>query len=178
MAPGFRRLSRVALLAFAVSVSHTASGAEESAACTLPDLARTWRLGDEPVPEGVERTEPPRWVGRTESAYRVRLQPCRDSDCGNFGFRGWLPIAIPATGRYRVAIDQMLWIDAFGTRGVLDGVLCEHAGCAPIRKIVQYDMPPGTHWIALAGKLEGSVGVLVSRVTETDRLPATPPWQR
>lgn len=72
----------------------------------------------------------------------------------------------------------MLWIDAFGTRGVLDGVLCEHAGCAPIRKIVQYDMPAGTHWIALAGKLEGSVGVLVSRVTETDRLPATPPWQR
>jgi hypothetical protein len=177
MAPSFRRLALVALLAAAATASHAAADASETTRCTLPELERTWQRGAEATPDGTTRTTQPPWIGRTESLYRVRLQPCRDNDCGKFGFRGWLPVAIPAPARYRVAIDQMLWIDARGSQGILDGVLCEHAGCAPIRKIVQYDFPAGTHWISLAGKLEGVVGVLLSRVPEAEPASVAPPWK-
>jgi hypothetical protein len=177
MSPASYQITLAAFLAVTAHFSHADSGAAVRGVCTLPDMDRTWHRATELVPEGIARAEQPQWVGRTELTYRIRLRPCRESDCSKFGFRGWLPVAIPAPARYRVAIDQVLWIDAYGNQGILDGVLCEHSGCAPIRKIVQYDLPAGTHWIAVAGKLEGVAGVLVTRVPDAGPNPAGSSWK-
>jgi hypothetical protein len=166
------------LLIVAGHASHAQNETDSAAKCSLPELQQIWHRSAAPVPEATHRTEQPTWVGRTEATYQIKLQPCDGNDCGKFEYRAWLPVTIPSAGRYRVAIDQMLWIDAHGRQGLVEGVLCEHAGCAPMRKIVQYDLPAGTHWISLSGKTGMPVGVLVSRVSGSDTVVPAASWKR
>jgi hypothetical protein len=166
------------LLMVAGHASHAQHGTGSAAKCSLLELEKTWHRSAAQVPELTHRTEQPTWVGRTETTYQIKLRPCDENDCGKFGYRAWLPVAIPLAGRYRVAIDQMLWIDAHGRQGLVEGVLCEHAGCAPMRKIVQYDLPAGTHWISLSGKTGTPAGVLVSRVSDSDTVVPAASWKR
>ena len=55
-------------------------------------------------------------------------------------------------------------IDVWTADAKQEGVLCEHHGCQPLRKIVQYDLKPGAHWVVLEGKAPGDTGLLLTRV--------------
>jgi len=101
-----------------------------------------------------------------QDLYRVSLSRCNSAWCEPASHAAMVKIDVPQGGRWRVALDTMLWIDVWNGDTKLTGVLCEHHGCQPLRKIVQYDLQPGAHWVVLLGKAAGESGVLVTRVSD------------
>lgn len=117
--------------------------------CTLPELAAAWRT----QPGSLERqtdTVPPAVSGVIGTPYQAVLQPCSGKFCEAGTWAGLFAVTVPQDGRYRVAVNDMsAWLDVFSVAGKNDGLMCEHAGCAPIRKIVQYDLKAGQHWVQI-----------------------------
>lgn len=105
-------------------------------------------------------------AGSVGQPYRVSLSRCNSAWCEPASHAAMVKIDEPQGGRWRVALDTMLWIDVWNGDTKLTGVLCEHHGCQPLRKIVQYDLQPGAHWVVLLGKAAGESGVLVTRVSD------------
>lgn len=134
-----------------------------SGTCQLPELLIAWEGPAQSVPS-VSTRQASDAANRTEQPVRVALQSCAADWCKPGSWVAMIKFDIPATGRYRVAVDQMLWIDLHTASQKLEGVLCEHSGCQPIRKIVQFDVQSGAHWVVLEGRAVADVGVLMSRV--------------
>jgi hypothetical protein len=133
--------------------------------CKLPELMLNWHRSPASLATASIRSTSDT-AGQTEQPYRVTLQPCAADWCKPGSHAAMLKMAIPQAGRYRVAVDSMLWIDLYSNAQKLEGVLCEHSSCQPLRKIVQYDVLPGSHWVVLEGREAGDVGLLVSRVNQ------------
>lgn len=161
-----------ALLALAASLlglsplAHGQMHAAPSAAiCQLPDVLQAWNKPPASIATVAARVaaDP---GGAVLQPYRVRLAPCQAAWCKPGSHAAMVKIDIALAGRYRVAVDQMLWIDLFNATDKLEGVLCEHSGCQPIRKIVQFDVNAGPHWVVLESKGAIESGVLVMRVGE------------
>lgn len=131
--------------------------------CALPEVMRAWQT-DGGVRANSTSRDPAEAGARTQVRYGVVLKACSDTWCKPEGHSALLKVDIAQDGRYRISTDQMLWIDLYDTSQKLEGLLCEHSGCRPIRKIVQYDVKAGPHWVALEGKSAGNVNVLVTKV--------------
>lgn len=153
-----------------IGLAHTAARGQPTAMqdpqpCTVPGLITSWTQAAATVPSTSERRaeDVSGGVGRP---YRVRLAPCTAAWCPAGSHAAMVKIEIPKAGRWRVALDTMLWIDVWTADTKLEGVLCEHHGCLPLRKIVQYDLSAGPHWVVLQGKGPGESGLILLRVTD------------
>ncbi len=129
--------------------------------CTLKELMRAWQRPPASFPTftGIVDTDV---RAQVEQPYRVVLNACVRDGCKPNSFEGAFPVEIRTPGRYRIAIDQPAWIDVIGDSGKIEGLLCEHPGCNPIRKIVQFELPAGRHWLHLSAAFQAEVGFLVA----------------
>jgi hypothetical protein len=85
-------------------------------------------------------------------AYHAKLEACQNEGCKAGTYSSIFPITIPASGKYHVAVNQMLWIDLFNLQGKVEGTMCEKSGCLPIKKMLVYDLVAGEYWLQLTGK--------------------------
>lgn len=133
--------------------------------CTLPNVLQAWQKPAASIAPASERNAAG-LAGSVNQPYRVALAPCTAVWCKPGGHAAMVKIDIPQAGRWRVALDTMLWIDVWTADAKQEGVLCEHHGCSPLRKIVQYDLKPGPHWVVVDGTAPGDTGLLLTRVSE------------
>lgn len=161
---------RKALIALALSLVALAAPAQPmmkpaDGACTLPGVLATWSKPPTSIATVSER-RPEDLAGSVNQPYRVSLAPCAANWCKTGGHAAMVKIDVPQAGRWRVALDTMLWIDVWTASAKQEGVLCEHHGCQPLRKIVQYDLKPGAHWVVLEGRAPGDSGLLLTRLSD------------
>lgn len=161
----FQLLCWSALLVMPLAQAQMQASQMPVSECQLPELMLNWRRPPASLSTVSVRAASDT-AGQTDQPYRVTLQPCQADWCKPGSHAAMLKMAITQAGRYRVAVDSMLWIDLYSNAQKLEGVLCEHSGCQPLRKIVQYDVLPGSHWVVLEGRETGDVGLLVSRVNQ------------
>lgn len=159
---------REALIALSLSLSVVAAAAQPmmkpaAGTCTLPDVLTAWHKPPASIAPVAERRMGD-LAGSVNQPYRVSLAPCSAAWCKPGGHAAMVKVDVPQAGRWRVALDTMLWIDVWTADAKQEGVLCEHHGCQPLRKIVQYDLQPGPHWVVLEGKAPGDTGLLLTRV--------------
>lgn len=164
-------MTRRILLALSAAASMATAWAQMPAAgsygaCQQPEVRRAWekphRLA-ESLPNRQAATPTP---GQTQQPYRVTLQPCASDACKSGTHAALVRVDVAQAGRYRVAVDQMVWIDVLDATRKLDGLMCEHSGCAPVRKIMQYALAAGPHWLAFEGKAPGELGFVVTAVPD------------
>jgi len=156
----------VALLASTgacVNAQMHARGAAQ--ACTLPDVAAAWALPRATLPTRLD-TVGAEQAGDVGRPYRGALVPCGGPHCKPGQFFGLFPVRVLMPGRYRVAVDVPVWIDVVTPSGLADGLMCEHTGCDPVRKIMQFELKAGVQWVSLAGPRPGDVGFLVLPVRD------------
>jgi hypothetical protein len=134
-------------------------------ACSLPEVLQAWSKAPASIPAVAERRVTDT-AGSVNQPYRVSMAPCTSSWCKPGSHAAMVKIDVPHAGRWRVALDTMMWIDVWAADAKLEGVLCEHHGCQPLRKIVQYDLKPGAHWVVVEGRNPGGTGVLLSLVRD------------
>jgi len=159
---------RAALITVAHIVAGTAAAQppapDTAAQCEFPEVVTSW--SQPPASLATVRARNDADVaGRVSQPYRVQLAPCADNWCKPGGRAAMVKIDVPRPGRWRVALDTRLWIDVWTRNRKLDGVLCEHHGCKPLQKIVQYDLAAGPHWVVLEGNASES-GLLLQRVSD------------
>jgi hypothetical protein len=159
---------RAALIALAHIVAGTAMAQavapDTARPCEFPEVVASWSRPPASLATVRERSDTDA-AGRVGQPYRVRLVPCVDRWCKPGGRAAMVKIDIPKSGRWRVALDTRAWIDVWTRDRKLDGVLCEHHGCKPLQKIVQYDLAAGPHWVVLEGQAE-ETGLLLERVSD------------
>ena len=157
-------LTGLALLLVVTGLQAQTMSNPTSGPCSLPEVLQAWRRPAASVGSVIDRrpTDPAVSVNQP---YRVTLAPCDSAWCKRGGYAAMVKFDIPQAGRWRVALDTMLWIDVWAADAKQEGVLCEHHGCQPLRKIVQYDLQSGPHWVVVEGKGPGETGVLLTRVS-------------
>jgi hypothetical protein len=157
----------MALLRWAVPAAILITGMPTDAQmvreCQLPEVARAWHQLPVSFPT-VQRRDAGDMAAAVAQPYRVNLSPCAAEWCKPGSYAAMVKMRFSASGRYRVAVDQMLWVDVYSQDTTLEGVLCEHSGCDPIRKIVQFDVSSGDHWVVAESKWAGEFGLLVTKV--------------
>ncbi len=161
---------RATLTALALSLAAPAVQAQplmkpSGGACTLPDVLTVWNKPPASI-AGVAERRAADLAGSVNQPYRVTLAPCAAVWCKPGGHAAMVKVEVPQAGRWRVALDSMLWIDVWTADTKQEGVLCEHHGCLPLRKIVQYDLKTGPHWVVLEGKAAAETGLLLTRVRD------------
>jgi hypothetical protein len=140
-----------------------ATGGRGAANCEWPELLEAWNAPGRSV-AGVRQRNESDLASEVGQALRVRLEPCAAEWCKPGSFASLVKVNVPRDARYRVAIDQLAWIDVYTAHSKLEGVMCEHSGCQPIRKIVQYDLTAGSHWVSVQGRAPQELGVLVMSI--------------
>lgn len=77
---------------------------------------------------------------------------------------GIMAVEIPSAGRWRVSASAPVWIDVVGPAGMVQSVSHGRmAPCTSIRKVVEFDLQPGRHWIQLSGNPGPQLRLMVSR---------------
>lgn len=159
-----RLMTLLLLLVTSNAPAQTMSHSVE-ASCTLKELMRTWQRPPASFPTfaGTVATDV---RAQVDQPYRVVLNACMREGCKPDSFEGTFPLDIRTPGRYRIAIDQPAWIDVIGDSGKVEGLMCEHTGCQPIRKIVQFELKAGRHWLQLSAAARAEIGFLVAPATD------------
>jgi hypothetical protein len=140
-----------------------ATSSASSAICEWPEFLAAWHAPGRSVP-GVLQRNGSDMASEAGQVQRVKLVPCASDWCEPGSFAAMVKVNVPRDARYRVAIDQMAWIDVYAANTKLEGLMCEHSGCQPIRKIVQYDLTAGSHWVSVQGRAPQELGVLVMSI--------------
>ena len=151
-------LTALALLA-ASTAQAPAAPACQAMDAALPASLAAWRspspAGTSVVP-GQAVTVPLRPMGEVQLAPPGR--PARD---GN-STAAAVQLAITSSGTYGVALDQAAWIDLVASGQSLRTAAHGHGpDCSTIRKIVDFQLAPGTYTIQLSGTSAASVRLLV-----------------
>lgn len=139
--------------------------AAPSKECALPEVPQAWSRPAASMPTFFDTTGADQ-AGSIGQPYRVRLEACRSAQCKPGQFYGLYPIRVIAPGRYRVAVDVPVWIDVVTRAGLAEGLMCEHVGCDPIRKIMQFELQPGVQWVALSTGMAAEIGFVVLPVRD------------
>jgi hypothetical protein len=78
----------------------------------------------------------------------------------NGGATASIPIA--RGGRYRIALDQPGWIDVMRGEQVIESVAHGHGPrCSSIRKIVDFNLQPGTYTLRLSKLQKGQARLMI-----------------
>lgn len=81
------------------------------------------------------------------------------SNAGVFSF------TVPTAGRYRVSLGTGAWIDVIADGKAVASVAHGHgAPCSGVRKMVDFDLTPGSYRLQLVGSAAPTVDVLVARL--------------
>ena len=77
---------------------------------------------------------------------------------------GTVSVTIAAAGRYRVLLDGPAWIDLLsGGRAVPSTAHSHGAPCSGVRKMVDFDLKPGTYTLQLSGAKTPGLRVMLTR---------------
>lgn len=133
--------------------------------CELPEVLEAWSKPKASIASASER-KPGDLAGDVGKPYVLILSLCTTSECKPGKYAASAAFDVQRPGRYRVAIDQRAWIDVHSPTAKLEGQMCEHAGCDPIKKIIQYDLAAGRHWVSIEGAAPIGVGLLLIRVND------------
>ena len=78
---------------------------------------------------------------------------------------GVFTFTAPAAGRYRVALSAGAWVDVVRAGKPLPSVAHGHgAACSPVRKMVDYDLQPGTYRLQVVGNAAPVITLMVARL--------------
>jgi len=142
----------------------TAAPATADRACPAPPAAaRLVRAGDRAVsapvlPLGTDVTAA--LLPTPRVAYPV--PPAKPGATGTSG--GLFAFAVPAAGRYRVALGSGVWVDVLsGTTPVASAAHGHGPECSGVRKPVDFDLTPGRHLLQVAGAAAATLRLTVSR---------------
>ena len=84
---------------------------------------------------------------------------------GSVSSGGLFAFAVPAAGRYRVALGSAAWIDVLSGTMPVSSVAHGHGpDCSGIRKMVDFDLQPGHYLLQVAGNGSATLPLMVSRV--------------
>lgn len=135
------------------------------APCSMPEVLQAWSRPPASIAPVTERRVSD-VAGQVDRPYRLTLAACSAPWCKAGSHAAMVKIHVPQAGRWRVALDTMLWIDVWTADAKQEGVLCEHHGCLPLRKVVQYDLAAGPHWVVVEGRAPGESHLLLTRVRD------------
>ncbi len=133
----------------------------------LPAGMEGWRR-PVPVTAGADATRPTALtIGTAVTATLLpaaRLSyaapPAKPGTPGSHG--GVLAFTVTKAGRYRVALGAGAWIDVLrGTTAVASAAHGHGPACSTIRKMVDFDLPPGRHLLQIAGSEPPALTVMV-----------------
>ena len=95
---------------------------------------------------------------------RLTVAPGKVPAPGTHG--GTFTLKVARAGRYRIALDAAVWIEvAHGGAHRLTSVAHGHAPpCSGARKLVDFDLAPGTYLVQLSGAAAPAATVLVARL--------------
>jgi len=134
------------LISFAVSAEPTDKQVQED--CLFADKLLTYTEINSVASVNTPATS----IAEPNKAYHAKLEACQNDGCKAGTYTSIFPISIPVSGKYHIAVNQMLWIDLFNLQGKVEGTMCEKSGCLPIKKMLVYDLAAGEHWLQLTGK--------------------------
>ncbi|MGN5374127.1 homogentisate 1,2-dioxygenase [Sphingomonas hankookensis] len=98
-----------------------------------------------------------------QATLRLAVKPERSGDAAGHG--GIFRFVTTQPGRYRVALGGGAWIDVVdGTHGVASVDHGHGPACSGIRKMVDFDLPAGTHVVQITGSREDSLTMMVARL--------------
>ncbi len=84
---------------------------------------------------------------------------------GSVSSGGLFAFAVPAAGRYRVALGSAAWIDVLSGTVPATSVAHGHGpDCSGIRKMVDFDLQPGRYLLQVAGNGSATLPLMVARV--------------
>lgn len=157
------------MLAATALLLATASAARPAPTCAPPPELAAW-TAQRPLAAGKGAGDAaPLAVG---AAAQVRLLPAArvvfpvaPAKPGVSGRAGVLVFEVVRPGRYRIALGSAAWIEVVRNgRAVASAAHAHGAACAGIRKLVDFDLRPGRHFLEIAGAPDASAGVLVARI--------------
>lgn len=161
----WRLLTSLAALAMASASPAQSMSDRPDARCTLPEVLLAWSRPPASIATVTERRAAD-VAAQVDRPYRLSLSACASPWCKPGSHAAMVKVHVPQPGRWRVALDTMMWIDVWTADARQDGVLCEHHGCLPLRKIVQYDLAAGPHWVVVEGRHPGESHLLLTRVRD------------
>ncbi|MDJ0277600.1 homogentisate 1,2-dioxygenase [Sphingomonas sp. 2R-10] len=98
-----------------------------------------------------------------QSTLRFAVPPHKPGDAAARG--GIFRFVTTQPGRYRVALGSGAWIDVVDGGRALASVGHGHGpACSGIRKMVDFDLPAGTHVVQIAGSREAVLTMMVVRL--------------
>jgi hypothetical protein len=83
-------------------------------------------------------------------------------------FAGHMGFSVPVPGRYRIALTSESWVDVLEGGDYLDAeAFAGRVGCKPLRKLVDYKLETGKHFVLmLSGGSKEVIGVAIRPVHE------------
>lgn len=98
-----------------------------------------------------------------QSTLRFAVKPEKPGDAASHG--GIFRFVTTQPGRYRVALSSGAWIDVVdGGRSVASVGHGHGPACSGIRKMVDFDLPAGTHIVQIAGSRADDLTMMVARL--------------
>jgi hypothetical protein len=162
-----------------ISVAPLAAFAQQNSLAADPCARYKWDVAREralfaaaasPVRAATDGRSPPRIA--TDRAYRVQLSPAGQvafpTSPGKVlpsegSYSGVLTLTVPASGNYRVAVDQAMWIDVVADTRLVPATDYEgQHGCEAPRKIVQFALDAKKPLILqLSGSSQATVRITI-----------------
>ncbi len=166
----------ISLLALAVSVPAAAQMADAPAAkscdapADLPDAMTSWRS---PVMAkiGADVSNGPMLIAG--QAVTITLLPTPDvrypvrpaKPGGSVSYGGVARFIVDKAGTWRVALGSGAWVDVIKGKTAMTSVAHGHGpDCSGIRKMVDYDLKPGSYVLQVAANGTDSLPLLVTRL--------------
>ena len=80
-------------------------------------------------------------------------------------FAGLFAFTVPTAGRYRVALGAGAWIEvARDGKAVASAAHAHGPACTPVRKMVDFDLQPGTYLLQVSGSTAPRLHLLVAHL--------------
>ena len=90
-------------------------------------------------------------------------QPSHPGDAASYG--GMLSLAVATAGTYRIAVGSAAWVDLVRGQTLLNSVGHGRGpACSGIRKMVDFEVPPGSYVLQIVGNTEPRIPVLVVKL--------------
>ncbi len=152
------------ILTVAAAIGVAASAPTLSAAETAPDCAKI----DAAIPAPVEAwSEAPGSLAVAKTAV-LTLRPAAEvqfkspPEQTKPGMAGTFAFSVPAAGTYRIALGSAAWVDVIENGKAVKSVAHRHGpACTSIRKVVDFPLAAGEHWLQLNGSPASTIKVLI-----------------